>query len=122
MLTLTGRLSERQRRTLTRSLSLVLLVLGVLGFSLFTIQPPPAGAPSLTIFAGYGYLFGALPVNALHSILRIALGAAGLVLAGNNVTARLYSRGIAVFYGAFAILGCIPIKSLFACSSPRGMS
>ena len=71
-------------------------------------QPRPAGAPSLAVDAGYGYLLGLFPVNALHNIVHLAVGAVGVMAYRSFASARLYARSVAVVFALLTIPGLIP--------------
>lgn len=81
---------------------------GLLGFVPGVTQPPPAHAPELAVRAGYGYLLGLFPINFLHNLVHLALGAWGLLAYRNYASARTYARGLATIYGVLAIMGLIP--------------
>jgi len=93
--------------TLARVFGGIFIVIGLLGF-----------VPQLT---PNGNLLGLFPVNAMHNLVHIALGAWG-VLAGASLGASLvYFRGIAVLYGLLAILGLIPAtNTLFGLAPIHG--
>ena len=84
------------------------LLVGIFGFIPGFVQDPYPGAPSLAVNTGYGYLLGLFPVNVLHNLVHIGIGLGGLSAAGAFDTARLFARGLAVFYGLLAIMGLIP--------------
>ena len=81
---------------------------GILGMFPAALTPPPPDAPALSFDVLYGYLLGLFPVNLAHSIVHLVIGVAGLAAATGERHARLYSRGLAVFYGALAVLGTMP--------------
>lgn len=81
------------------------LALGLLGLVPVTLVPPPADAPPLHFTWLYGYMFGLFPVNLLHSVLRLALGAWGIAAWRGRADAARYARAVAVLYGALAFAG-----------------
>ncbi|AFY79509.1 MAG: DUF4383 domain-containing protein [Hydrococcus sp. C42_A2020_068] len=86
---------------------IVFLVIGLLGF-VPNLLALPASAPELAVKTGYGYLFGLFPVNVLHNIVRLVVGILGIVAYRKFVHARLFARGMAIFYGIVTVLGLIP--------------
>jgi hypothetical protein len=90
-------------------MGIVYLAVGVLGFIPGT-HPLGPGAPDLAVDAGYGYLLGLFPINVLHNVVHLLIGALGVAayLGGAGV-ARTFARGLAVFYGLLALMGLIPV-------------
>lgn len=84
------------------------VAIGLLGFVPGVTQPPPAGAPDLAVSAGYGYLLGLFPINVLHNLVHLGIGAWGLASACSLTAGRLYARALAVLYGLLAVLGLVP--------------
>jgi hypothetical protein len=81
---------------------------GIIGMFPAALSPPPPEAPALSFNVLYGYLLGLFPVNLAHSVVHLVIGVAGLAAAGAERHARLYARGVAVFYGALGVLGLMP--------------
>lgn len=86
---------------------IIYVLAGVAGF-LPGLSTHPGSAPPLALQVSYGYLLGLFPVNAVHNLAHIAIGAWGLVASRSLPGARLFARGLAVIYGALAVLGLIP--------------
>ncbi|HSK11415.1 MAG TPA: DUF4383 domain-containing protein [Vicinamibacterales bacterium] len=86
----------------------VYLLVGVLGFIPGVKTMPHAGDPSLALTQGYGYLFGLFPVNILHNFVHLAIGFWGIAAYSSFFAARTYARGLAIIYGALAVMGLIP--------------
>jgi hypothetical protein len=84
------------------------LVAGILGFVPGLVHPPHAEAPALRVDFGYGYLLGLFPVNVLHNLVHLLIGIAGLVASRTPPAAIRFSRVLAVFYGALALMGLVP--------------
>lgn len=82
---------------------------GILGFIPGMTQPPPAHAPDLAVRTGYGYLLGLFPINFLHNLVHLGLGAWGLMAYRSLPSARAYARGLAVIYGLLAVMGFFPV-------------
>ena len=88
------------------------LVLGLLGFVPGAVHPAPVGDLRLT--TGYGDLFGVFPVNLVLDVVHLVIGIAGIAAYGSVRAAVRFSRGLAVFYGALAILGLLPgLRTIF---------
>ena len=96
----------------TRTFSLVVgiafLAAGALGFIPGLVHPPHAAAPDLRVPTGYGYLLGLFPVNVLHNIVHLVIGLAGVMASGALPAAIRFSRALAIFYGALALMGLVP--------------
>lgn len=98
-------------RTATFALfiGVIYLSAGLLGLIPEALQPPPADAPHTYVTMRYGYLLGLFPVNILHSVAHLALGAFGIIASREIFsTPRTFARVLALFYGALAVLGLIP--------------
>jgi hypothetical protein len=67
--------------------------------------------PPITVDSFYGRLLGLFPVNILHSIVHLAVGAWGLLASRSVTGARFFGQGLAVFYGLLTILGLIPFAN-----------
>jgi hypothetical protein len=48
-------------------------------------------------------------VNWLHNLVHLAIGVAGLSASRTMPDARRYARGLAIVYGALAVMGLIPL-------------
>ncbi|HEV3010323.1 MAG TPA: DUF4383 domain-containing protein, partial [Burkholderiales bacterium] len=87
---------------------------GFLGMVPAALMPVPADAPPTQLTVLYGYLLGVFPVNVLHSAVHLAIGALGVGAwqadhgHGRITSPKMYARGLAIFYGALAVLGVIP--------------
>ena len=95
-------------KTFALILGIVYLVAGALGFVPAVVTAPPADAPGIGITAFYGYLLGLFPVNFMHNLVHLAIGAWGIAAARSVAGARAYAKTLAVFYGALAVLGLFP--------------
>lgn len=79
---------------------------------------PPAGsgrsAAADRTPGPYPRLLGLFPVNPVHNVLHLAIGAWGLVAARAHRPARRYAATLAVIYGILAVMGLIPgLSTLF---------
>jgi Domain of unknown function (DUF4383) len=95
-------------RTFALIAGIAYLAAGVLGFIPQLLAPAPANAPQVGITAFYGYLLGLFPVNFLHNLVHLAIGAWGIAASRSVGGARAYSKSLAVIYGILAIMGLIP--------------
>jgi hypothetical protein len=82
---------------------------GILGFIPGLVHHPPVGAPGLTVDSGYGYLLGLFPINVLHNLVHLVIGALGLAAYRNMRSAQRFSQGLAIFYGLLAVMGLFPV-------------
>lgn len=86
----------------------VFLFLGLSGFLPNTLHVTPVGAPEMIIEAYYGYLFGIFPVNALHSVIHLAIGVWGVLAYRQSGAAQIFAQQLAVMYGVLAVMGLLP--------------
>jgi len=87
---------------------------GLLGLIPAALMPPPADAPPTTFTVLYGYLLGLFPVNVLHTAVHLAIGFWGLMAWKRLEDAKVFSRSLAILYGALALMGLIPgMNTLF---------
>lgn len=68
---------------------------GLLGF--IPGAAPHGDMPPLAVDGGSGYLLGLFPVNVLHNIVHLAIGAWGIASYANYTAARAYGWGVAIF-------------------------
>jgi hypothetical protein len=100
--------------TLALFIGIAYLSAGFLGLVPAALLPPPADAPPIRLNVLYGYLLGVFPVNALHSAVHLAIGAWGILawrsdhLGRGMGSPKLYSRALALLFGALAVLGLVP--------------
>jgi hypothetical protein len=94
-------------RTFALLIGIAFTAAGVLGFVPALVGEPPANAPDVMPMA-HGYLLGLFPVNALHNVVHLAVGLLGLAAWRGMFSPVRYAQGLAVFYGALAVLGFIP--------------
>src|SRR5687768_15081326 len=98
-------------RAFALSIGIIYLLVGIAGFIPGLVEPPPTGAPHVHVHQNHGYLLGLFPVNLLHTLFHLFIGLFGLVAAISFAGARLYARGLAIVYGALAILGLMPFTN-----------
>jgi len=87
---------------------IVFLLAGASGFIPGMLHPVPAGAPPLTVTAGYGFVMGLLPVNILHNLVHVLFGILGVAAYAGVFAPRVYAQIVAVAYGLLVILGLLP--------------
>jgi hypothetical protein len=87
---------------------------GLAGLNPAALMAPPADAPPTHFTVLYGYLLGLFPVNLLHSVVHLAIGAWGVLAWRGRASPRVFARSLAIFYGALAAMGLIPgVNTLF---------
>lgn len=94
-------------RTFALILGIIYVVAGIAGF-IPALTPHTADMPPLSVEMAHGRALGLFPVNALHNLVHIAIGAWGILGSRSLSGARFFWRGLAIFYGLLAILGLIP--------------
>lgn len=101
-------------RTFAALAGVVYVLVGILGFVPGLVSAPTAGDPTLGMEHSYGYLFGLFPINTLHNIVHLVIGAWGLVSYGSWLAAKRFAAGLAIIYGLLTLLGLIPgLNTLF---------
>jgi hypothetical protein len=89
---------------------LVYVLVGLMGFVPGINVPGPPDAPDIAVDSFYGYVLGLFPVNLLHNLVHLAIGAWGLWGYANGIPgSRMFARGLAVVYGILAVMGLIPV-------------
>lgn len=88
---------------------IVYLLVGIAGFIPPFVSAPPPDAPSLAVGAGHGLLFGLFPVNAIHSIIHLAVGVWGVVASRAFDAAKIFARGLAIVFGVLTVMGFFPV-------------
>ncbi|MBD2459560.1 DUF4383 domain-containing protein [Oscillatoria sp. FACHB-1407] len=91
-------------------IGIMYVLVGVSGFIPGLVTPPVADPDSvnLSFTTGYGYLMGLFPINFLHNIIHLSVGLAGIFASISLGSARLFSGGLALFYGALVLFGLFP--------------
>lgn len=89
-------------------IGIVYLAVGVLGFIPALISPPPGDAPGVGITSFHGYLFGLFPINLMHNLVHLAIGAWGVAAARSGTGARAYAQALAIIFAVLAVMGLIP--------------
>ena len=91
-----------------RIVGIVFLIVGILGFVPALLSPADTEHAGLSLRIGFGYLLGLFAVNVLHNVVHLGIGVWGLIASRSRVDAVRFARGLALFYGALAIMGVIP--------------
>ena len=94
-------------RTFALVFGIIYVLVGILGF-IPGLAPHHADMTPIAIDSFYGRLMGLFPVNILHNIVHLAIGAWGIIASRSVSGARFYGKGLAIIYGLLAILGLIP--------------
>jgi len=88
----------------------VYVLVGFMGFVPGINVPGPPNAPDIAVDSFYGYVMGLFPVNILHNLVHLAIGAWGIWGYANGIPgSRMFARGLAVVYGILAVMGLIPV-------------
>jgi hypothetical protein len=89
-------------------LGIAYLLIGLMGLVPLFLVPPPMDAPPTHFTLLYGYLFGLFPVNLLHSVFHIVIGAWGVSALSSQANAIRFCRDAAILFGALAVMGMLP--------------
>src|SRR5258708_38478800 len=73
------------------------------------LVPPPIDAPPTSFTLLYGYLLGLFPVNLLHSLMNIVIGAWGISAWSGRSSSVGFARGVAILFGVLAVMGLVPL-------------
>ena len=86
---------------------IIYVVAGLAGF-VPALAPHSHDMPPIAVDSFYGKALGLFPVNILHNLVHILIGAWGIIGSRSVGGARMFGRGLAVFYLLLAVLGLIP--------------
>jgi hypothetical protein len=86
----------------------IYLLVGVLGFIPGVNDHSHADMPVIAVDSFYGRLLGLFPVNIMHNIVHLAVGAWGMLASKSVAASRLFGKGLAILYGLLTIMGLIP--------------
>lgn len=102
-----------QVQLFARIFGFIFMAVGVFGFIPVLVQPI-ADTSGLAVTAAYGRLLGIFPVNAVHNLVHIGLGAWGVWASqtGNETDSTLYAQANTILYGILAVLGTIPATNM----------
>jgi hypothetical protein len=88
-------------------LGIIYLAAGVLGFIPGLLTSP--GAHGLALEGFHGRLLGIFPINWVHNLVHLAVGAWGVASAKGFNSAVGFSRGLTVVYVILAVMGLFPV-------------
>ena len=86
----------------------IYLLVGILGFIPGVNDHSHADMPAMAVDSFYGRLLGIFPVNLMHNIVHIAVGAWGIFASKSVSASRLFGKGLAILYGLLTIMGLVP--------------
>ena len=96
----------------------VYTLIGLLGFFPSFVTPSQYAPPEIMNLvgtgttAGFGYLFGLLPVTAYTNIFNLVVGVIGFAgFIGTEQGARIFTDTLAVLFGLFTFLGLFPVAN-----------
>ena len=102
------------------SIGVIYLLLCLAGFIPALVSLPGTSAPYIpadvapnAYAAGFGLIFGVIPTNFLHNLVRCAVGFWGIASYDNANSARIFNRVFAVVYAVLAIMGFLPFAKSF---------
>mgnify|MGYP000356644312 CR=1 FL=1 len=87
---------------------IIFLLVGILGFIPGANDHSHSDMPAIAVDSFYGRLLGLFPVNLMHNVVHIAVGAWGVFSSGSVSASRMFGRGLAILYGLLTVLGLIP--------------
>lgn len=99
--------------TFNKTLGAFLLLFGALGFVPGALQAPYLDDPALSVNQFYGRLFGLFPVNVVHSLLSLSVGAWAFAAARSVASTTSFSRNVALLYAVLAVAGLVPGLNTF---------
>ncbi|HEX8286366.1 MAG TPA: DUF4383 domain-containing protein [Pyrinomonadaceae bacterium] len=94
-------------KTFALIFGILYVLVGVLGF-IPGLSTHPADPQHLAVETGYGHLMGLFPINILHNIVHLAIGAWGILASRSIGGARFFAQALAIVYGLLAVMGLIP--------------
>jgi hypothetical protein len=94
-------------RTFALIFGILYVLVGIAGF-IPGLSTHPTDAHNLAVDTGYGHLMGLFPINILHNIVHLAIGAWGILASRSVGGARFFAKALAIIYGLLAIMGLIP--------------
>ncbi len=97
-------------RTFALIVGIVYLLVGIAGFIPGFVEDREI--VDLTVDAGEGDLLTLFPVNVLHNIVHLLIGALGILAYRSFAVARNYSRALAIVYALLAVMGLIDAGNL----------
>lgn len=112
--------AKMTERYVALGIGILYLLLGLAGFIPAFVSIPgtsesyiPLAESAGAYSAGFGYIFGIIPTNFLHNLIRCSVGLLGITCYNNVGTARLFNRSFTVAYALLAIIGLFPLGETF---------
>ena len=93
-------------RTFALVFGIIYVLVGVLGF-IPGLNQHHADMPAIAVDSFYGRLLGLFPVNILHNVVHLIIGAWGILSSRSVDASRLFGKALAIIYGLLAVLGLI---------------
>lgn len=94
-------------RTFALIFGIIYVLVGILGF-VPAANPHSADLPPIAVDSFYGRLLGLFPVNLLHNIVHILIGAWGILSSRTVAASRFYGKALAIIYALLAVMGIVP--------------
>jgi hypothetical protein len=94
-------------KTFALVFGIIYVLVGLAGFIPGLVTHSPDLEP-IAVDTLHGRLLGIFPVNVLHSVVHVAIGAWGILASRSVAGSRLYGRALFIIYGLLAIMGLIP--------------
>jgi hypothetical protein len=95
-----------------RSFALVFGILylgaGLLGLMPGLLTPPAADAPPVAFDVMHGRVLGLFPVNMLHTLVHLLVGAWGIWAYMGNASPRRFAQSLAVLFAILGVMGLVP--------------
>lgn len=88
---------------------IVFVLICLFGFTPGMVATPGSAGPAVAVKLGYGYLLSLFAINVLHNLVHLAVGIWGIASYRSYIKARMYARGLAIFYSVLAIMGFLPV-------------
>lgn len=95
-------------RTFALVFGVVYLLVGLMGFFVNGGMSISPGGGATGADAAWPRLLGLFPINLLHNIVHLAIGAWGLASYRSYSGSVAYARGLAILYAVLAVMGLIP--------------
>lgn len=90
---------------------IVYVLVGILGFIPGVNDQMHSDMPTIAVDSFYGRLLGLFPVNLMHNLVHILIGAWGIIGSRSLGGARLFAKSVAIIYGLLTILGLFPVAN-----------
>ncbi len=101
-------------RTFALIFGILYLGAGLLGLMPGLLTPLPPDMAPVRFDVMQGALLGLFPVNMLHTVLHLAVGAWGLMAFMDWLRPRTYARSLAVLFAVLGAMGLVPgLNTLF---------